>query len=136
MVQTPSVAAEPATVTTTLNYFRPPLDGSRPFQTTYPDPNSPTGQRLKNYGSEPHTVEIENLRGKESSMSLDRNGFMYVIGTQPKHTAFVDDEEIKREYYPESIELVKKATGASKVVLFDHSTSCYSVLRTGTYQRM
>ena len=32
-------------------------------------------------------------------------------------------EEIEREYYPESIALVKELTGASRVVLFDHSTS-------------
>ena len=47
-----------------------------------------------------------------------------------KHTAFVDDEKVKDEYYPESIEVIKKLTGASRVILFDHSkqplTSCDS----------
>ncbi|EEB92672.1 hypothetical protein MPER_08785, partial [Moniliophthora perniciosa FA553] len=37
------------------------------------------------------------------------------------HKAFNDEAEIEKEYYPESIELIKKITGASKVVLFDHT---------------
>ena len=32
-----------------------------------------------------------------------------------------DDAEIEKEYYPESEELIKKVTGASRVVFFDHS---------------
>jgi hypothetical protein len=39
------------------------------------------------------------------------------------HKAFTNDADIEKEYYPESIELIKRVTGASRVVLFDHSTS-------------
>lgn len=118
MVQTHNFA-EPSTVSATLHYFVPPADGSRPFQTINSDPA--TGQRQRNWTQEAHTVKIENLRGKESSVTLDANGFQFISGTQPKHTRFVDDEEIKREYYTESEELLKKVTGASRVVFFDHS---------------
>jgi len=66
------------------------------------------------------TVVIENIRGKEDSVSLDTAGFQYYKHTS-KHITFANDEEIFREYYPESIELIKKLTGASRVELFDHT---------------
>jgi hypothetical protein len=67
-----------------------------------------------------HEVEIEDLRGNEASVSLDGNGFHYGVHAS-KHTAFDNDAAIEAEYYPESIELIKSVTGASRVVLFDHS---------------
>ncbi|KAG2059523.1 hypothetical protein BDR06DRAFT_874318 [Suillus hirtellus] len=107
-----------STVPAELAYFTPPSDGSRPFTTINADPA--TGQRARNWKNEEHTVEIENVRGKESDYTLDTAGFQYV--TKPsKHSAFINDEEIRGEYYPESIELLKDITGASKVVLFDHT---------------
>ncbi|TFK23985.1 hypothetical protein FA15DRAFT_680897 [Coprinopsis marcescibilis] len=65
-------------------------------------------------------VEVENLRGKEDSVDLDTAGFRFIH--QPaKHTSFKSDEEIKAEYHPESIKIIKQATGASRVVTFDHT---------------
>ncbi|KAF5342826.1 hypothetical protein D9758_013382 [Tetrapyrgos nigripes] len=91
----PATLIQPSFVSASLRFFTPPSDGSRPF--------------------------IENLRGKESSVSLDTAGFQF-YNEPAKHKSFKNDEEIKREYYPESIELIKKLTGASRVVLFDHTT--------------
>jgi hypothetical protein len=109
-----------ATSTTAqLKFLIQPKDGTRAFQTINVNPE--TGERDKNFTPEEKDVVIENLRGKEDSVTLDTAGFQ--IFTHPaKHKAFVDDAEIKREYYPESIELIKELTGASRVVLFDHST--------------
>jgi hypothetical protein len=76
----------------------------------------------KNYTHETHEVKIYNLRGNESAATLDETGFQ-LYNHPSKHTAFTNDAEIKKEYYPESIELIKRLTGASRVVLFDHSTS-------------
>lgn len=107
-----------STVSAELSYFSPPPDGSPPF--TYINADAKTGQHAKNWVPEAHTVEIENVRGKEVNYTLDTAGFQY--HTKPsKHVTFVDDEEIRAEYYPESVELIKEVTGASKVVLFDHS---------------
>jgi hypothetical protein len=108
-----------STVSAELVYFAPPSDGSRPFTSINAD--STTGQRARNWEQEVHTVKIENVRGKESDYTLDTAGFQYV--TKPsKHSAFNNNDEIREEYYPESIELLKDITGASKVVFFDHST--------------
>lgn len=106
------------TVPTTLTYFQPPKDGSRAWILTDADPV--TGKRSSNYELEQKEVNIENIRGKEDRYSLDTSGFQYFTHAAA-HKKFTDTEEIKMEYYPESIELIKKLTGAHRVVLFDHS---------------
>ncbi|KDQ53893.1 hypothetical protein JAAARDRAFT_161223 [Jaapia argillacea MUCL 33604] len=108
-----------STVTATLSYFTPPTDGSRPWQyITPPDPKS--GLPASNFGSENHQAEIENIRGKEDSYSLDTSGFQF-HKREARHKAFNDVAAIEREYYPESIEFIKEYTGANKVVIFDHT---------------
>lgn len=128
----------PVSVITTLHYFTPPAGGERAYQKALVD--LVTGERTaeKNFDTEerPNTV-IENLRGRENTVSLDKTGFQY-FHHAPKHTSFTNDEEIKAEYYPESIELIKKLTGATRVVIFDHSKSfsiyIYYVLTTQIVQ--
>lgn len=110
--------SSPSTVVANLNYFSPPKDGSKPYTTVNADPT--TGDRARNWEQVPNDVEIENVRGKESEYSLDTSGFQYFRAPQ-KYTSFTNDEEIIREYYPESIELVKRLTGASRIQPFDHS---------------
>ena len=104
------------TVTTILHYFTPPADGSKPYSYVIPVPSVPRS----NWESVEHKVQIENLRGKEGTVSLDRNGFQY-FNRPSSHQAFEDDAAIEKEYYPESIALIKELTGASRVVVFDHS---------------
>ena len=102
------------TVPTELLYFGASEDGTAPFIT----PNS------RNWTTEPHNVEVENVRGKESSFSLDTTGFAFGKHATA-HTSFSNDEDIKREYYPESEELLKRITGASRIHIFDHSRSLH-----------
>ncbi|KIK59618.1 hypothetical protein GYMLUDRAFT_245286 [Collybiopsis luxurians FD-317 M1] len=106
------------TVPGDLFFFSPPADGSEPYNRVNDDPTSTLP--LSNWTPEKHTLQIENIRGKEDAFTLDEAGFQYFKHTA-KHTAFTNDEEIKAEYYPESEELIKELTGASKVILFDHT---------------
>jgi hypothetical protein len=114
-----SAQDEPSSVSTTLLYFTPPADGSKPWLlVTKPDPA--LGIPWRNFEQAKVPIEIRNLRGRENSVSLDKEGFQY--GVHPaKHTTFANDAEIEAEYYPESVELLKQVTGASRVVLFDHT---------------
>ena len=112
------VSTTPVSTTANLVYSIEPKDGARAYQHIGNVPSS--GGRQSNFEREGKSVVIENIRGKEDSASLDTTGFQFYKHTS-KHTAFTDDEEIFREYYPESIELIKKLTGASRVELFDHS---------------
>lgn len=111
-----------------ISYALPPADGSKPYSVAYAiDPE--TKERKRNYSTQTHQVEMENVRGKEDSYTLDTAGFQFVKA-EPKHKSFTNDEDIAREYYPESIELIKKITGASRVVVFDHSESNKNLMNT------
>jgi hypothetical protein len=103
----------------TLNYYLAPLDGSRPFININAD--SITGKPVRNWVEDKNEMQIEDVRGKAELYKLDNAGFQY--GREAaKHTSFLNDDEIEREYYPESIDLIKRVTGATSVVIFDHST--------------
>ncbi|KAI1798151.1 hypothetical protein LXA43DRAFT_1056374 [Ganoderma leucocontextum] len=106
------------TVPASLCYFSPPPDGSKPFIHINADPS--TGQRQRNWVMVPHNSEIENIRGKEHTVSLDTTGFQFFKGAV-SHTTFENDEVIEKEYYPQSVELVQRLTGASRAVVFDHT---------------
>ncbi|TFK23402.1 hypothetical protein FA15DRAFT_670515 [Coprinopsis marcescibilis] len=111
-------SADIPSTTAVLTYFVAPDNGVRAYQYINADPI--TGDRPRNFKRVEHPAEIENLRGKENSVTLDTAGFQF-FHHPAKHTSFENDEEVEREYYPESIELIKQLTGASRVVLFDHT---------------
>jgi hypothetical protein len=113
-------ALTPSSTTGTLDFYVAPKDGARAYQSI--NAKADTGIRDRNFTLEKHNVKIENLRSDESAASLDKTGFQ-LFKHPAKHTAFTNDADIEKEYYPESIELIKRLTGASRVVLFDHSAS-------------
>ena len=107
----------PVSTTADLFYSLEPEGGVRAYQRV--DIDASTGERVRNFQVEAKPVVIENVRGNEDTVTLDTAGFQFYKHTS-KHTSFDNDEEIYREYYPESLELIKKLTGASRVELFDH----------------
>ena len=113
-------SADVSSTTATLTYFVAPEDGARAFRHVNADPV--TGINKTNFTREEHDAVIENVRGKEDQYSLDKTGFQFVK-SPAKHTSFANNDEIKNEYYQESIGLLKGLTGASRVVIFDHSES-------------
>lgn len=84
--------------------------------------NPPIGtgvaRRLGNYRD--FKVRIHNARPIAKDLSLDRQAFVL---TQHETAVrdFYDRDEIRRVYDPEVEALVKRETGASKVVVFDHT---------------
>jgi hypothetical protein len=115
---TPAMASPSASTTALLLYIVEPKDGVSAYQHVDADPI--TGEKQKNFEREEKSVVVENVRGNENSVTLDTAGFQF-YSHPSKHTTFTNDEEIRQEYYPESAELIKKITGASRVELFDHS---------------
>src|SRR5260370_39794036 len=64
-------------------------------------------------------VAIRDGRELLGELSLDVNGFML----RPHETAvkdFYDPDEVKSVYYPEVERLLKRVTGAERVLVFDH----------------
>ncbi|KAL0570780.1 hypothetical protein V5O48_011183 [Marasmius crinis-equi] len=113
-----TTATTVTTVKGKLTYFSPPPDGSSPYTNINDSLHDPKG----NWIFDEHVVDIENIRasGTEKDYTLDKNGFQFHTEAA-KHTSFDNGDVVKKEYYPESVELIKKITGARKVVLFDHT---------------
>jgi len=78
----------------------------------------PEEERGRNWKTAVHQVEIRNLRGQEGSASLDKEGFQYLKHASKENRFNTNDLQ---DYYDESIELIKKATSASRAVIFDHT---------------
>ncbi|PQE08512.1 hypothetical protein CJF30_00005394 [Rutstroemia sp. NJR-2017a BBW] len=103
-----------------LNYFRPPEDGSVPFN--YVE-EPPAGQPQRNFGDFDIEVPITDIRGRESEYTLDKDAFEVVLGVpESAEKEFRDDESIKKNYYPEVEKLVlDNVPGSNKVFIFDHT---------------
>ncbi|KAK9380436.1 uncharacterized protein V2V93DRAFT_370669 [Kockiozyma suomiensis] len=104
-------------VETTLNFYNPPADGSKPYNIVY---ELPEGTPTRNFGDKPFTVSVQDIRGREHEFSLDVNGFQF----EKRFHEFNDwsnDDAIKSEYYPGVITAIKETTGAKEVVIFDHT---------------
>ena len=65
-------------------------------------------------------ITIHNGRPIADRLDLDREGFL-LMRRETAVIDFYDDEEVRRVYYPETEALIKEVTGASKVVVFDHT---------------
>lgn len=89
----------------------------KPHVYTY-DP--PAGVPKTNIVSEAHSVPIFDMRPVADGLSLDVQGFALVDA--PTEVAdFYDEAQLKATLYREAEDLVKQATGASRVVVFDHT---------------
>ena len=102
-------------VRASINYLEP--TGERPRAYQYdPPPGVPT--RTGTYAPVP--VLVRNGRAMEGRLSLDREGFA-LLRAPSTFTRFDDAEAVKAAYYPEVEAIVRSATGAARVVVFDHT---------------
>jgi hypothetical protein len=89
----------------------------KPYTYTY-DP--PAGAAKTNIVGEPHTVPVFDMRPIADGLSLDVQGF--VLAPAPTTvTDFYDEAQLRGTFYSEAENLVERATGASRVVVFDHT---------------
>ena len=79
----------------------------------------PPGVPVRTGKSEDHWVRIRDARPLIDQLSLDREGFV-LLRQQSAVKNFYDEDEIKSVYYPECEHVMKEATGATRVVAFDH----------------
>jgi len=110
-------------VTADLPFYAPPADGATPFQ--YVE-NPPAGQPKSNFGTETNTIQIEDLRGREGSFTLNHNAFEALANVEssinPTDLGSLSDEQIRTTYYPEVEKLLLfSVPGAHRVLLFDHT---------------
>ncbi|CAN7312736.1 CmcJ/NvfI family oxidoreductase [Variovorax sp. LjRoot84] len=106
----PSVKAE-------LNYLK--AGEGRPVSYTFEPPD---GLPWTTGALEPQRVTIRDGRPLAAlgELSLDRSGFQH-LAHRSALADFSDGAAIRSIYYPESEQLLRTATGAEKVVVFDHT---------------
>ncbi|KAI5925925.1 hypothetical protein F4810DRAFT_708011 [Camillea tinctor] len=107
-------------VTATLNFATPLPAGVQAFNYTS---TPPAGQPKTNVVPSPQSVVIQDIRGRESSFTLDHDAFEIVRQVAPsRETEFVDDASIAANYYPEVTRLLlSRIAGSTRVVIFDHT---------------
>lgn len=80
-----------------------------------------------NYGTDTRDVIISDMRGRESSFSLDKHAFQAILSNPKSRAAsstadFSTDDAVSRTYYPEVEQLLLDTlAGAHRVLIFDHT---------------
>ena len=65
-------------------------------------------------------VEIRDGRAESAELSLERTGFV-LVEHKTAMKDFFDADELQRVYFPEVERLIRDTSGASRVVIFDHT---------------
>jgi hypothetical protein len=115
MAQTAELDVVPDTIEATLNYI---VDDGKPVFTIVAAPGA--SDTRSGATPDPRRVTIHNGRHEATDFVLEKNGFRFVHH-DTKVANFYDEDEIKRVYYPEMVELIKAESGAKRVVVFDHT---------------
>ncbi|WP_414753460.1 CmcJ/NvfI family oxidoreductase [Anabaena sp. CCY 9910] len=98
-----------------LSYLIPMAE--KPVNYTY---EPPPGVPRTNGTFQTYKLPIYNARSISEKISLDEQGFAFTAYNTSVRD-FYDEEEIRQVYYPEAEQLLKELTGASQIVIFDHT---------------
>ncbi|MBV9833117.1 MAG: methyltransferase [Alphaproteobacteria bacterium] len=91
--------------------------GEKPYSYTY---EPPAGRPWRNTAYEPQQVAVHDARHLAEAPSLETAGFT-LVDAPSAVSDFYDEQQVKDTYYAEVETLVKKLTGASEVMVFDHT---------------
>jgi hypothetical protein len=90
-------------------------------ETPYTYTGGPGSTERRVWGKmDPRRVVIHDGRGIAEDFTLDRQGFRF-IRHDTKVVDFYSEEQIRTVYYPEMERLVKEQSGATRVLVFDHT---------------
>lgn len=84
------------------------------------NPPAGTGVPRREGNYRDFTVRVHNARPYADELSLDKQAFV-LVPHETNVRDFYDEAEVKSAYYAEVEALIKRETGASKVVIFDHT---------------
>ena len=106
-------------ITTKLQFYKGPEDGSKPFNYVEAPPE---GQPQRNFSDADLSATIHDIRGQESQFNIDTNAFATLTTSPSAEKSFTDDASIKKNYYPEVESLLlEHVPGAKRILLFDHT---------------
>ena len=100
------------------------VDNGRPIDYYFYEPDP--ALQLNPPGTDVQEVEIEDGWDAVGSLSADREGFelhpfLAPGGRAARFDQFDDDDAVKRDFYPQVVDYVRRHTGAKRVVIFDHT---------------
>jgi hypothetical protein len=81
---------------------------------------APHGTEETNIEFVEHVVDIYDVRQSPQPLRLDAEGAS-LLTHQSSVQSFYDEKELRRAGYPETADLIRSATGATDVVVFDHN---------------
>ena len=97
-----------------INFTQPMAE--KPYSYNY---EPPPGVPPRNTREETHRVRVFDGRAVADRLSLDREGFV-LLQRPTAATNLYDDAQVTSLYYPECERVIREATGAQRVVAFDH----------------
>ncbi|KAI1635063.1 hypothetical protein F4809DRAFT_642897 [Biscogniauxia mediterranea] len=111
-------------VSTFINYYKDPGDGSPPMPIRISDTT------VKNERpTVAHPTVVRDITGEEHRYTLDAHGFQLCRrrrcgeeDEEEEEDFFRDPERVRQVYYPQCEELLREVTGAPRVLVFDHKT--------------
>ncbi|OQO10251.1 hypothetical protein B0A48_04609 [Cryoendolithus antarcticus] len=72
-------------------------------------------------GDSAHEVDIHDGWSRADDFHVDKHGFSLNDFRAKYSKAWDEDETVRREFYPEIVEFLKKTLGAKEVLVFDHT---------------
>ncbi|KAJ5365667.1 hypothetical protein N7517_008553 [Penicillium concentricum] len=110
-------------INTDLHFWRRP-DVDNSAQVDVANDKTEDNSKKMHVSDGTHRVQIQDIRGKESSYTLDKNGFVYVSHDMPDLDKVSDKQHVKDTIIPQTEALVRKITGATRTVTFVHRVRC------------
>jgi glutathione S-transferase len=71
-------------------------------------------------GDSPHEMQITDGWYRAKSFSTDKEGFA-LRDFHTKYEDWEDENKMRAEFYPDVVEFLQKETGASRILVFDHT---------------
>jgi hypothetical protein len=111
-----------ARVESCMSYLEPwSKERENPYVRGAPD----DGFKTSNFTNLEYPVEVADARPRKDEFSIDTHGFAYhdadIAEEMLELLRANDKDQVAKEYYPTVEKLVKEKTGATKVVIFDHT---------------
>jgi len=97
-------------------FFIVPTD-EKPYAYQY---TPPPGKPERSHSYQGHSVFLQDGRPLSDQFSIDREGFALVSHATGVNNLY-DETALRERYYPETEALLKRETGAAKILIFDHT---------------
>ena len=115
-----------AQMNVSLNYLAriPKYDEEKPFTCFIDLSGVPEAETTNIVNEAVDKIPVLNVRGEESQLQLDQQGFeIGVLGMQFKDADFHDDKWLKERYYPYICQYLIQKLGAKEAHVFEHQVN-------------